>query len=98
MCVHYTYKYLFLFHRYNSDFISTIKGLIAPPKCKIKVIAKQITSQHSSLEGVTVADAKCWFIKLWSSLELFGMEFLSCTNTDTKEKGLIGVSKNKVSK
>ena len=74
-----------------------MKGLIAPPKCKIKAIAKQITSQHSSLEGVAVADAKCWFIKLWSSLELFGMEFLSCTNTETKEKGLIGVSKDKVS-
>lgn len=82
------------FGRYNSD---SIKGLIAPPKCKIKAIAKQITTQHSSLEGVSVADAKCWFIKLWSSLELFGMEFLSCANIDTKEKSLIGVSKDKVS-
>ena len=44
-----------------------------------------------------VCDAKCWFVKLWSSLELFGMEFLSCTNTDTKENGLIGVSKDRVS-
>lgn len=83
--------------RYNPDFISTIKALIAPPKCKIKAIARQITAQHLSLEGVSVADAKCWFTKLWSSLELFGMEFLSCSNIDTKEKSLIGVSKDKVS-
>ena len=39
----------------------------------------------------------CWFVKLWSSLELFGMEFLSCTNIETKENGLIGVSKDRVS-
>ena len=45
----------------------------------------------------TVRDAMCWFVKLWSSLELFGMEFLSCTNTETKENGLIGVSKDRVS-
>ena len=45
----------------------------------------------------TVTDAKCWFVKLWSSLELFGMEFLSCTNTESKENGLIGVSKDRVS-
>lgn len=74
-----------------------MKSFIAPPKCKVKAIAKQIAAQHASLEGVSVADAKCWFIKLWSSLELFGMEFLSCTNIDTKDKGLIGVSKDKVS-
>ena len=42
-------------------------------------------------------DAMCWFVKLWSSLELFGMEFLSCTNTETKENGLIGISKDRVS-
>lgn len=44
------------------------------------------------------ADAKCWFVKLWSSLELFGFEFLSCTNIDTRDKGLIGVSKDRVSR
>lgn len=43
-----------------------------------------------------VRDAMCWFVKLWSSLELFGMEFLSCTNTETKDNGLIGVSKDRV--
>ena len=47
--------------------------------------------------SASVRDAKCWFVKLWSSLELFGMEFLSCTNTETKENGLIGVSKDRVS-
>jgi hypothetical protein len=62
----------------------------------VKHIAKQITTQHSALEGVSVADAKCWFVKLWSSLELFGVEFLSCSNIDTKGKSLIGVSKDKV--
>ena len=51
----------------------------------------------SCVPSVSVRDAKCWFVKLWSSLELFGMEFLSCTNTDTKENGLIGVSKDRVS-
>ena len=83
--------------RYNPDFIVSIKTMIAPPKCKVKAVAKQIKMQHAALEGVGVADSKCWFVKLWSSLELFGMEFLSCTNIDTKEKGLIGVSKDKVS-
>ena len=73
-----------------------IGTLIAPPKCKVKSVAKQIMTQHAALEDVGVAEAKCWFVKLWSSLELFGMEFLSCTNMDTKEKGLIGVSKEKV--
>ena len=46
---------------------------------------------------IIARDAMCWFVKLWSSLELFGMEFLSCTNTDTKENGLIGISKDRVS-
>lgn len=41
-------------------------------------------------------DAKCWFIKLWSSSHLFGMEFFSCINTEIKEKGLVGISKEKV--
>lgn len=45
----------------------------------------------------TATDAMCWFVKLWSSLELFGFEFLSCTKTDSRDKGLIGVSKNRVS-
>lgn len=88
---------IYSLHRYNSDFIVSIKNLIAPPKCKVKAVAKQIKMQHAALEGVEVADCKCWFVKLWSSLELFGMEVLSCTNIDTKEKGLIGVSKDKVS-
>ena len=50
-----------------------------------------------AVSSIAVRDAKCWFVKLWSSLELFGMEFLSCTNIDTKENGLIGVSKDRVS-
>lgn len=41
-------------------------------------------------------DAKSWFVKLWSSMELFGMEMFSCVNADTKESGLIGISKYKV--
>ncbi len=73
-----------------------IKNLIAPPKCKVKAVAKQIKAQHAALEGVGVAEAKCWFVKLWSSLELFGVEFLSCVNIDTKEDGLIGISNDKV--
>ena len=44
----------------------------------------------------TATDAKCWFVKLWSSLELFGMEFFSSTNVDTKDNGLVGVSKYRV--
>ena len=44
-----------------------------------------------------VTDGKCWFVKLWSSLELFGFEFLSCTNVDSRDKGLIGISKSRVS-
>ena len=44
----------------------------------------------------TAKDAKCWFVKLWSSLELFGMEFFSSTNVDTKDNGLVGVSKYRV--
>lgn len=82
--------------RYSPDFLTSLKNIIAPPKCKIKTIAKKITAEHSSLEGLSAQDAKCWFVKLWSSLELFGMEFLSCTNTDTKDKGLIGISKDRV--
>lgn len=82
--------------RYSPDSLTSLKNIIAPPKCKIKTIAKKITAEHTSLEGLSSQDAKCWFVKLWSSLELFGMEFLSCTNTDTKDKGLIGISKDKV--
>ena len=29
-------------------------------------------------------------------MNFFGTEFFSCTNWDTKEKGLVGVSKNQV--
>lgn len=90
ICVHY-------FYRYSPEFLSSIKTLIAPPKCKLKGIAKQITAAHRSLEGLSTMDAMCWFVKVWSSLDLFGVEFLSCTNLDTKDKGLIGVSKNRVS-
>ena len=83
--------------RYSPEFLSSIKTLIAPPKCKLKGIAKQITAAHRSLEGLSTADAMCWFVKVWSSLDLFGVEFLSCTNLDTKDEGLIGVSKSRVS-
>ena len=84
-------------HRYSPDFLLAIKNLIAPPKCKVKTIAKQIMAEHISLKGLSVTDAKCWFVKLWSSLELFGMEFYSCTNMDTKDKSLLGVSRDRVS-
>ena len=84
-------------HRYSPEFLSSFKTLIAPPKCKLKTIAKQITAAHKLLEGLSPKDAMCWFIKLWSSLDLFGVEFLSCVNLDTKGKGLIGVSKSRVS-
>lgn len=83
--------------RYSPEFLSSIKTLIAPPKCKLKGIAKQITAAHRSLEGLSMTNAMCWFVKVWSSLDLFGVEFLSCTNLDTKDKGLIGVSKSRVS-
>ncbi len=49
-----------------------------------------ITLLHAAQE------AMCWFIKLWSSMNSFGMEFISCSNMETREKGIIGVSKNKV--
>lgn len=42
------------------------------------------------------SDGKCCFIKLWSSLELFGFEFLSCSEAKSNKKGLIGISKDKV--
>lgn len=29
-------------------------------------------------------------------MHLFGTEFFSCTNADTKENGLVGISKQKV--
>lgn len=82
--------------KYSPEFLLQIKGIIAPPKCKIKAIAKQITAEHAKLKTLSAADAKCWFVKLWSSLELFGFEFLSCTNIDTRDKGLIGVSKDRI--
>jgi len=85
-----------LFFRYSPEFLVQIKNLIAPPKCKVKAISKQICAEHVSLKGLSAADAKCWFVKLWSSLELFGMEFFSSTNVDTKDNGLVGVSKNRV--
>lgn len=86
----------YISEKYNSDLLMQIKTQIAPPKCKVKNLAKQILAEHATLKGLSVRDAKCWFVKLWSSLELFGMEFLSCTNTDTKENGLIGVSKDRI--
>ena len=43
-----------------------------------------------------VSDGKCCFLKLWSSLELFGFEFLSCSEAKSNQKGLIGISKDKV--
>jgi len=49
-----------------------------------------------SIWYVLGAEGKCCFIKLWSSLELFGFEFLSCTEASTNQKGLIGISKDKV--
>ncbi|KAL5477255.1 hypothetical protein EMCRGX_G024024 [Ephydatia muelleri] len=76
--------------------LTRIKHLIAPPICKIKSIAKQVAAYHSSLGNLPVHNAKCLFVKKWSSLELFGTEFLSFYNMDTKDKGLIGVSKNKI--
>ena len=44
----------------------------------------------------SACDAKNWFVKMWSSMELFGMEFFSSINTETKDSGLIGVSRHKV--
>ncbi|CAI7995568.1 Talin-2 [Geodia barretti] len=82
--------------KHNSEVLLQIKGQIAPPKCKVKHLSKQILAEHAALKGLTVRDAMCWFVKLWSSLQLFGMEFLSCTNIETKENGLIGVSKDRV--
>lgn len=76
--------------------LSRITHLIAPPICKIKHIAKQVAAYHSSLGNLPVQNAKCLFVKKWSSLELFGTEFLSFYNVDSKEKGLIGISKNKI--
>jgi hypothetical protein len=86
----------YISEKYNSEVLIQIKAQIAPPKCKVKNLSKQILAEHATLKGLSVCDAKCWFVKLWSSLELFGMEFLSCTNTETKENGLIGISKDRV--
>jgi hypothetical protein len=55
-----------------------------------------IDSFVNSFLSHVAQDAMCLFIKLWSTLNLFGTEFLSCINFDTKEKGLLGVSKEKV--
>ena len=57
---------------------------------------RQLCAQHSALKGLSVQDAKCCFVKLWSTLPLFGLELLSCVNVATREKGIIGVSKRKV--
>ena len=51
---------------------------------------------HSCVNTLVVSDGKCCFIKLWSSLELFGFEFLSCSEAKSNQKGLIGISKDKV--
>jgi hypothetical protein len=59
-------------------------------------MCKDISAHHANLRGMSGTDAKCCFIKMWSTLPLFGMEFLSCMNHDTKEKGLIAISKQKV--
>lgn len=57
---------------------------------------RQLCNQHAALRGMSVQDAKCCFVKLWSTLPLFGLELLSCVNMATREKGIIGVSRRKV--
>jgi hypothetical protein len=81
---------------HTPEFYLSFRNLIAPPKCKIKAMCKDISAHHANLRGMSGTDAKCCFIKMWSTLPLFGMEFLSCMNHDTKEKGLIAISKQKV--
>lgn len=71
---------------------STISNIY---RCVSHLLCLRLIRIYSS--WCAARDAMCWFVKLWSSLELFGMEFLSCTNNDTKENGLIGISKDRVS-
>lgn len=59
-------------------------------------VYRQLSARHAALRGMSVQDAKCCFVKLWSTLPLFGLELLSCVNVATREKGIVGISKRKV--
>ncbi|XP_019848741.1 PREDICTED: fermitin family homolog 1-like [Amphimedon queenslandica] len=80
----------------TQDILTKLKRLLVPPKYKPKNIAKDVSLYYKLLKGLSANDGKCWFIKLWSTCHLFGMEFFSCSNTEIKEKGLVGISKEKI--
>eukprot|EP01137_Pigoraptor_chileana_P022054 Opistho-2@86516 len=82
--------------KHTLNFLDASRKSILPRVYKLKPLVKKINSEHQSLGGASEIDAKYCFVKLWSTLPSFGVEWFTCMEKNTKRKALLGVSHDKV--
>ncbi|KAI6655259.1 Talin-2 [Oopsacas minuta] len=78
---------------HTESWLISVKKSVLPPKFKAKTLCKSILLLYQALRGIAFEQCQLIMLKLWSSMPLFGYEFFSGTNLDSKKKCLLGVSK-----
>ena len=78
---------------HSESWLFSVRKSVLPPKFKAKTLSKSILLLYQSLRGIEFVQCQLIMLKLWSSMPLFGYEFFSGTNMDSKKKCLLGISK-----
>lgn len=78
---------------HTESWLNSVKRSVLPPKFKAKTLSKSILLLYQTLKGIAFEQCQLIMLKLWSSMPLFGYEFFSGSNLDSKKKCLLGVSK-----